>query len=157
MSVNVRVVKDGSKVSLKRIDKMVATLKEGSGQVGVGIPDTTAGRGEGITNAQLGAIFEYGAPNAGINEMPWLRTTIAENANNFKRLQVVQAVKMVNGAATMADSLELLGIMAQGYVQRFVANNGYAISEETIKRKGSSKALIDTGNFYQSISYKVDP
>lgn len=153
--LKIKVAKDAN-VGMKKVKDMVHNLNLAKAKVRVGVPSSNNGAHDGdITNAELGAIFEYGAPKAGINEMPWLRNTITENLPLYKRLNRVNAMKIANGTMDMDTALKQLGEMAKGHVQKFVANNPYQIKKRTIARKGSSKALIDSGQFLASIDYEV--
>ncbi|WP_252715295.1 hypothetical protein [Acinetobacter junii] len=51
---------------------------------------------------------------------------------------------------------QILGMQAAADVQMYMVNGKFApLKAKTIKRKGSSKPLIDTGQLRQSITYKV--
>jgi hypothetical protein len=57
----------------------------------------------------------------------------------------------------MRTSLQRLGIEAQGDVQMSIVSGGWAPnSPVTVKMKGSSRPLIDTGAMRQSVTYVVE-
>lgn len=110
----------------------------------------------GITMAELGAIHEYGAPRAGIPERSWLRSTADEKRNEWLSLLERALRQAVRGRISVDMALQLLGQRAVADVQKKIRSNiPPALAASTVRRKGSSVALIDTGRFVQSISYEV--
>lgn len=113
----------------------------------VGIPAETNVAVEGEFNlASLAAVLEFG--NDRIPERPFLRQTLAENQQKYAQF-------FAEGVASGQDPLmiyEQLALMAQGDVQRNIKEGNWTPNaKSTIKRKGSSKPLIDTGRLRQSI------
>jgi hypothetical protein len=109
-----------------------------------------------ITMAQLAAVHEYGSPEQNIPERSFIRSTLAEHSKEIKRL-----VKKVTNACVSGkmDKKRAIGIVCQkiadGMVAKIESNIPPALSEETIRAKGSSVALIDTGQLKNSIDWEV--
>lgn len=148
------VIKAIKKPNLKLLDRLTESV-ENLQRVSVGVPSGKQ-EADGTSTALVAAVHEYGAPGAGIPERPFLRNTILAHLDDYKRLNRINVVKVLRGGMTMEVALGQLGLMAQGHVQQFIRNNDYALSEKTKKRKGSTKALIDTGQLVQSITFEID-
>ncbi len=146
MSVTIRTLRD---VDPRLVRNLVQRMKA-LGKVHVGVPEGAAPR-EGVNTATIAATHEYGGGN--VPERPWLRNTINSHLPDYKRLNKINLVKVMREIITPIAALELLGQFAKGHVQSFIYTNDYQLSPVTIARKGSSKALVDTGAFAQSINY----
>ena len=130
-------------------------------KVGVQAKDKAVRRGKGgsIRNtdqplAVIAAIHEFG-----LGDMPqrsFLRSAYDENLPVIDKMIQRVANGAVFGLGTNA-ALNQLGNVVQGMVQRkIVAGPFVPNSPATIKRKKSSKPLIDTGHLRQSIRYVIE-
>jgi hypothetical protein len=109
-----------------------------------------------IDVAFIGAVHEFGAPNAGIPERPWLRPGVRSGSAEMQRLNRVNLIKMLRGQLNPAVALRQLGAMAQGFVQKHIRSGDFTpLKPATIAAKGSSKPLIDTGQMVQSVTFEV--
>ena len=110
----------------------------------------------GINMATLLAIHVLGAPSRGIPQRDPLRPPLIANAQRYSDLL---ALGLKNALANGTDPklvYEKIGIVATNDVKDyFITGNFKALSEKTIKAKGSSKPLVDTGELRNSISYEV--
>lgn len=111
-----------------------------------------------LTQAELAAIHEFGAPRANVPERSFLRSTA-----DAKRLEWLALLERTLRLVT-AGRLEVeaaLGIVGQKAVADVVARirRGAGIppplQPATIRRKGSDRPLVDTGRLVQSISYEI--
>ena len=136
------------------IDKLRATVDRiaRSGRVKVGIP-TGVKSGEGTPLSLIGAAHEFGI---GVPERPFLRNTVRTRKVDYVRLNRINIVRMLREELTPQQALDQLGRMAVGHVQGFINNNSYALAPSTIRRKGSSQALVDTGGLKGAISHEVE-
>jgi phage gpG-like protein len=101
-------------------------------------------------------VHEFGSPERGIPERPFLRTTIQANKGKYVQLNRKNLVAVLNKTMTVEQALGQLGAVAAGDVQAQIASGGFApLKAATIKRKGSSKPLIDTGQLRQSITWEL--
>lgn len=108
------------------------------------------------TLAQIGAAHEFGVPKLGIPERPWLRPGIRSGTEDYIRLNRRNIIRIMKGEMTGAQALQQLGAMAVGKVQKYIRNGVFApLKAATIRRKGSDKPLIDTGQMMQSITFVV--
>lgn len=148
--VKVNIVKDIDPDFFKDLKKRLGNNKRVA-KVGVPIGPTEA---EGTPLALIAAVHEFGSED--VPERPWLRTSIRENSDKRSRLNKVNLVKIVKGTLTVDQALGQLGLMASSDAQKKVRSGPFApLAEATIKAKGSSKPLIDTGNFIQNIISEV--
>lgn len=130
-------------------------------KVGVQAKDKAVRRGKGgsIRNtdqplAVIAAIHEFG-----LGDMPqrsFLRSAYDENLPMIDKMIQHVANGAVFGLGTNA-ALNQLGNVVQGMVQRKIVDGPFVPnSPATIKRKKSSKPLIDTGHLRQSIRYVIE-
>jgi hypothetical protein len=152
----VTVVKD---VDPKKYADLMRRFAELAGHsVMVGIPEGENGRTDEdeIGSAGILAVHEFGAPNLGIPERSVVRRAIRENIGKYRKLNEQNLRKVVRGDMSVAQALGILGAVAAGDVQLTIRNADLApLKPETIRRKGSSKPLIDTGQVIQSITFEV--
>ena len=105
-----------------------------------------------ITNASLGAIHEFGADTANIPARPWLNPGV--NAGNEEYLTIIE--RAVSNGEPIKQALERVGVVAVGMVQKYMTElRTPPNAPSTIKAKGSSNPLIDSGVLRQSVTYKV--
>ena len=129
----------------------------GKPKVYIGVPASKNGMHEGgINMATLLALHVLGAPSRGIPQRDPLRPPLIANAQRYTDLL---ALGLKNALANGTDPklvYEKIGIVATNDVKDyFITGNFKALSEKTIKAKGSSKPLIDTGELRNSITYEV--
>lgn len=102
-----------------------------------------------MTLATLGAIHEFGAPN--IPERSFLRTGVSDAIPNISSLAESRL-----GKDGVDKTLNLIGLMAQNAVKKKIVDlRDPANAVSTIRAKGSSNPLIDTGGLLGSITYIV--
>lgn len=114
--------------------------------------------GEGnasLTNADLAAIHELGSYTAGIPARPFLRMPLHQKSEDIlKEAKKGAAALLARGEVLIL--MKRLGIAAENAVQRAFATGGFgkwpALKASTIKRKGSSRELIDTRQLRLSIT-----
>lgn len=150
--VTKRILKD---IDPKAIDRLKKRLIDAGKVVNVGVPDGKREE-DGTPVAMIAAVHEYGSPAQGIPERSFLRTAIQRNRKTYARLNKINLVKMLRGHMDAETALGQLGEMAKGDVQFEIRSGDFVpLKPATIKRKGSSKPLIDTGQMVQSISWEL--
>ena len=86
----------------------------------------------------------------------FLRATVDENIDALSSLIAKQIDQISDGKQTGQGAAELIGIYMQGLVQKRISDGiAPANKAATIRRKGSSKPLVDTGELKASIVWKV--
>jgi len=139
------------------LEKLKARLQEMADlEVRVGVLGDGGYRGPELTNAELMAIHEFGAPRAGIPERAPIRGAFDAYEKRWQALvgNLVKAVVAEKMAPERA--LGLLGERAVADMRAHVrAGLEPPLKPATIARKGSSVPLIDTGRLLQSIAHEV--
>lgn len=152
---------------LKRLKKELEALKN-KPCVKVGIQGKTglAPHGgsskENLTVADVAAINEFGAPSRKIPARPLFRNTAKQHAEDWKKTaaELLKQILDARTGMTTRKALGLLGERVKGDFQRYFTDPGFKGTipnkPSTIKQKGSSQPLIDTGRLRQSITYAVE-
>lgn len=110
------------------------------------------------TNADIGLQHEKGVKSKNLPRRSWLEEPLTDHLGEyFKKLgpKAIQAMLMSNYELAYAD----LGIIAEQIIQRGFETGGYGkwkeLSQQTIRRKGSSAILIDTAQLRRSVTSDV--
>jgi hypothetical protein len=108
-----------------------------------------------ITLAQLGLIHEYGTST--IPPRPFLFPAIQNHQREIRNLSAAVLAKVVRGEMSKRDALGKIGALAQGLVQQQIRETtNPPLQPETIRRKGSSQPLIDSGNMIQNVQWEYE-
>lgn len=147
------IIKD---TNLKGLRALIQNIKDaGKPKVLVGVPASkNAPREGGINMAGLAAVHEFGI---GVPERSFLRSAIIENQGQISDL-VAQGVKSYLNQGKQIDLMfyDRIGLFASNLVKDKIAKGPFKpLKDATIKRKGSSLPLVDTGQLRQSISWEV--
>lgn len=117
--------------------------------------DAEAGRvrflrkGEGVM--QIGVTQAH---KINIPERPALRTGARAAMPEIKQLSIISIPKINDGSITMEQLTDQMGMLAVGKIQETISSGvGPENTDSTIKKKGSSTPLVDTGHFRQSIRH----
>jgi hypothetical protein len=109
---------------------------------------------EPITNAELMFIHTNGSPVKNIPKRPTIEPTIEENKDKISEKFKTAVNKILNNRGDGKEDLEKLGIWVVNKIKaRFGSEELEPNTEGTIKRKGSDRPLIDTGQLRDSITY----
>jgi hypothetical protein len=148
--------KDMGKKRINAILKQLSKMKAHVGVPGGATPPVDAnGKPLGISMAELAYIHEKGAPANKIPSRPFMHQTKRRVEKKFVRLLSNGYKRAVKGA-NAEGILRMIGVAYEGEMKKsFVAEVFVENSKATIKRKGSSRPLIDTGALRQSITSKV--
>lgn len=147
------------------LNRIIVTLKEELSdvviKVGVQAKDKTVKRGKdgSIRNtdqplAAIAAIHEFGL--GGMPQRSFLRSAFDENKPMINKMGDHIVNSAIKGIST-ETALNQLGNVVQGMVQKKIVDGPFVPnSPATIKRKKSSRPLIDTGHLRQSIRYVIE-
>lgn len=109
---------------------------------------------DGTSIAMVSAWNEFGTSK--IPARPHIRGGIIQSRANIKRIKKQVILGIHKGAFDTRRGLDIIGQAGQDAVRRRINTiTSPANSEYTIKMKGSSKPLIDTGQLLGSINYEV--
>lgn len=155
------------KLELKQVDNSLESLFGFSGRIYFGVPEDKSARrkifgrhknsGEhstGINNADLLFILEHGSPVKNIPPRPLLKPVIEKHRPEIEKVFIKVYNALVNGDTNTANyEMDKLAQRIEMWGKKyFVEENGWAPNKEsTIKRKGSSRPMIDTGQLRSSI------
>lgn len=123
----------------------------------VGFQDDGEPRDSGpMRNIDLGLAHEFGVPELGIPERSFMRSTFDDKVDDYSHLFEIGIQKILDGKMSMEELVALVG-------ERCVADIKNHISEGipppnapgTIRRKGSSTPLIDSGQMKNAVTVKV--
>lgn len=130
--------------------------KLGGKTVSVGVFSDAGKAEDGKTDLAAVAIYnEYGTKN--IPKRPFMRIATDEKEKAWNNMTEKLVGMVIDGSIGSDQSLELLGNKAVGDVQEVIGSNKLARNAPgTIKQKGSSSPLIDTGRLRQSIKFKIE-
>jgi hypothetical protein len=114
-------------------------------------------KSSGLSNADVGFIHEFGTGK--IPKRSFLRMPIFQYAEDIIGMVVKAGAMKKLAAGKSIEVLADLGIACENIIGRAFASRGWgswaANTAATIKRKGSSSPLIDTGQLRRSISSAV--
>lgn len=136
-------------------DRIKNTAKRYSAKVEVGYFGNGRHTGKRpITLGNLARIHEHGTRHT--PKRPFVAPALKKNRGKYLRLAGKSFVSIVRGGQTTSQMWHYLGQEAVKDVQQYMVTATFTpLSPKTIKQKGSSRPLIDTGQLRQSITYRV--
>lgn len=104
---------------------------------------------------EIAIVHEFGGGH--VPARSFIRATVDAKRAEILKLQVALAQQVLLGKITPDQALSQLGAKVAGWMKTRIAE-GIAppLSEATIKRKGSSVPLINTGQLRSSITHVVE-
>jgi phage gpG-like protein len=126
----------------------------------VGIFGSKSKQEEGVlTNAEVGAIHEFGSWSGGIPPRPFLRLPLFQKSEEIVSDASDGALKKL-AEGDNVGILKRLGLACEKAIQEAFASAGFGSwapnTPGTIRRKGSSSPLIDRGELRRAITSKVE-
>jgi hypothetical protein len=144
--------------SLKGGDKFSAALQRIAGKatsaetVKVGFL-SSATYPNGTPVALVAAIQNWGAPRAGIPPRPFFSNMIAKKSPEWGP---ATGKLLIENDYDAAKTLAQVGEAVSGQLrQSIIDTNEPPLAPATIRRKGFSKALVDSGHMLNSVGYEV--
>lgn len=130
--------------------------KLGELEIRVGVLGDSEHEGSELTNAELAAIHEFGAPRANIPERAHIRGTFDAKQSEWQALTAKLLKGVLVDRFTPEQALGILGERAVADMRAFVrAGVPPPLKPATIRRKGSSTPLIDSGRYLQSFGWAL--
>lgn len=140
-----------------RIVKMASISRDSYVKVGVIGDEAKATReGGAIDNVQLAQIHEFGA--GPIPERSFIRATFAQNKPAYMALLRAGIKAAYLGKADFLVTLRRIGLKMEADMKKRITTGAGIpppLAPATIRRKGSSRPLVDTGQLVNSISSEV--
>ena len=108
------------------------------------------------TVAEIAAHHEFGAPEARIPQRSFIRAGIDGAQSEIATAIEELTKKVIDGAMSAQTAAARLGLVGVRAVQRKLIDGPFVpLSPKTIKAKGSSRPLIDTGQMRRSVMHEV--
>ncbi|MEX5438896.1 hypothetical protein WCE01_01765 [Acinetobacter indicus] len=157
VSINssVNIDDDGS------LDRFIKNAEKMGGHVEVGwlASQTHIGRGGGkrsITMADLAAIHYHGVPSKNIPKRDVVTPALEQNQEKYFGFIERSIPALMDGSMDLRTMWEYLGMEGMADIQKQMVTARLApLHPRTIKRKGSSRPLIDSGQLRQGVTYIV--
>ena len=147
-------IKGGRKIS-DYINKMRREFEEAP-TVLVGVPKAAGNYEDGVHTATIASVQEYGSADGRIPERSFLRAGISDAEGQIKKVYEKFLPEAIDGKTDMNHIQSLVGEVAAGrIVERISEGIDPANAASTVKAKGSSTPLIDTGHLRNSITYEL--
>lgn len=144
-------------IKTDRIDEVMKEIAAlGRIDVLVGVPDGSEHEG-GISNAELAYIHYSGAPEANIPARDFITPAIdAVRDKVATRLQKAADAALDGDDKAVEKHLNVAGILAVDSIKNTITEGDFVpLKPATIKRKGSDRPLIDTGELRNSFQYTI--
>lgn len=141
-----RMTAEGKKFqqTLKELEKL---------QVRVGFQHGRATEDDGTDVCDVAAWNELGTVH--MPSRPFLRKSVDENEGKIRAFLQEKGEDIVGGA-TAEQVLKETGIFQKDLIQEKITSGSFAPNaESTVRQKGSSVPLIDTGRMRQSVNYEI--
>lgn len=112
-----------------------------------------------LTNGEIGVVHELGSETRNIPPRSFLRLPVETKGKEIMSAMGGKTIQAAIEAKQYKTAYALLGVVAEGYVKQSFATSGYgqwaALKPATVKAKGSSRPLIDTGQLRRSVTSDV--
>jgi hypothetical protein len=121
---------------------------------GIHASEGSEGHGGGKTNADIGAIHEFGW---GVPQTPWLRAYFDENESRLAQLVEDAIVSSVIDGADLEQQLGLIAAQIEGEIKERILGGIRDLSDSTKRKRGDSAvALVDSGQLLGAIRAQLN-
>lgn len=132
------------------------TLELDRQDIFVGIPASKDEPRDGSSMVMIAAVNEFGSMDGRIPQRSYLRSTLEEKKDEIIRTLESAYKGVADLRLKASDARSLVGLKVSSLVrQKIVAIRTPPNAPATIRKKGSSNPLIDTGRLRQSIAFVV--
>lgn len=122
-------------------------------EVRIGFQHGEAAEEDGTDICDIAAWNELGTVNT--PSRPFLRKSVDENEEKINRFLEEKKDDLIRGASA-EQVLKEIGIFQKDLIQEKITEGDFVPNAQaTIRKKGSSKPLIDSGRMRQSVNYVV--
>lgn len=122
----------------------------------VGVPDGLK-TPDGQSLALVALSNEFGTADGHIPERSFLRAGLHRASADISKLTALNIKRVEEKKLTVDQALNQIGLFAASAVQNeFAIGDFVPNAESTIKAKGSSQPLKNTGQLMQSVTYMID-
>ena len=146
-------VKD-DKREQRRLEKLLQKMAKAP-HVAVGILQDEK-HDDGFSMVDLATVHEFGSKDGRIPSRSFIRSTCDSKRADHTKLATQLQGKIIDGKLGMKQALTQFGeVVSKDMVQAINRGIEPKLADTTIRRKKSSKALIDTGRLKGSITHEV--
>ena len=150
MGVKYTVKKTADGVKLERTLKELAEL-----EVRIGFQSGEATEDNGADIASVAAWNELGTVH--IPSRPFIRQSVDNHEGEIMEFLQEKKDDILKGASAQQVLTEI-GIFQKDLMQAEITDGGFvANAPSTVRKKGSSVPLIDSGRMRQSVNYQIKP
>ena len=144
-------ITDKTTAAGKKFEKMLKELS--SLEVRIGFQKGKASEDDGTDICDVAAWNELGTVN--MPSRPFLRKSVDDTEGVINSFLQSQKKDIVSGSSA-EQVLKEIGIFQKDLIQEKITSGSFAPNAaSTIRKKGSSKPLIDTGRMRQSVDYVI--
>ena len=141
-----RVTPDGA-----RFQRMLEELAEK--EVRIGFQHGSAAEENGADICDVAAWNELGTER--MPSRPFLRKSVDENEGKINAFLQSKKKDLIRGASA-GQILKEIGVFQKDLIQEKITEGDFVPNaESTVRQKGSSKPLIDSGRMRQSVNYVI--
>ena len=149
-------VSGGTKIA-SRVAELKRKFREAP-TVLIGIPKSAGNYEDGVHIATIAATNEFGSADGRIPERPAIRDGIEDSKPQIIKLYEKMMPDVIEKDLDIRSIQALVGELCVGnIVQKISEGVAPPNAPSTIKAKGSSTPLVDTGAYRQSITYVIAP
>jgi hypothetical protein len=152
MAYKAKVIEKGD--AKKVLDRIKNQFASGDVRILIGLPEDATPYPDGTSVVMVGAIHEFGS---GDNpERSFLRSTINEKRDQIQDDLTKVAEKVVDGETSLTSGSRKVGLKySQLVAKKIVDIKTPPNTLQTIRRKGSSNPLVDTGHLKSQVTFEV--
>lgn len=122
-------------------------------EVDIGFQRGKASEGNGTDLTDIAMWSELGTEH--IPSRPFMRDSVDKHKTEIERMLKAQEKVLLSGG-TARKILETIGIFQKDLIQTEIEQGSFAPNKRsTIRRKGSDKPLIDTGQMKNSVNFLI--
>lgn len=108
---------------------------------------------DGTSLVEVAARNEFGSDT--VPPRPFMKQSFETHEQQLKKV-CQEAAKGVCNGGSVQEALNQIGVAAKGAIQEEIRDGDFAPNSlSTIKAKGSSHPLIDTGHMRESVNYEI--
>jgi hypothetical protein len=115
--------------------------------------------GGDLTLIEIACFNEFGTFKDGVPHVPersFIRAWFDENEDQLRQTLTILMRSVIAGKRTREQILQQMGAYCVGQIQQRIASSlPPPNADSTVKQKGSSTTLIDTGHLRSAISFQV--
>lgn len=125
-------------------------------QIVVGVREGAGAEADGTSLVLVAAVNEFGSSDGHVPERSFLRSTIDENRAAYETDMGKALVQVILGKGSLRTEFGKVGAKVAGDVQRKITTlDTPPNAPSTIRQKGSSNPLIDSGALRAAIDFEL--